>query len=184
MFSSVSAELHNLEIFRTSLFLSVTYHEHRGYQSYLPKPIMEILGNPKAIKFIIKNRKIEVEELVDEYYKNPDKYFEANGNNTNAAPPSNGDGGAAAAAAAAPTAIAVYRTSIQPLEIKKDGVSDDYYLDAKNGGNSQQILELDVKSVQNKQGQYIKLFDLASSNNFIIFKCHYCSYQTNIEKRI
>jgi len=24
----------------------------------------------------------------------------------------------------------------------------------------------------------------ASSNNFIIFKCHYCNYQTNIEKRI
>jgi hypothetical protein len=41
--------------------VSVTYHEHRGYQSYLPKPIMEILGNPKTIKFIIKNRKVEVE---------------------------------------------------------------------------------------------------------------------------
>jgi hypothetical protein len=41
--------------------VSVTYHEHRGYQSYLPKPIMEILGNPKNIKFITKNRKVEVE---------------------------------------------------------------------------------------------------------------------------
>ena len=43
--------------------VSVTYHEHRGYQSYLPRPIMEMLGNPKAIKFIVKNnnRKIEVE---------------------------------------------------------------------------------------------------------------------------
>ena len=43
--------------------VSVTYHEHRGYQSYLPRPIMEMLGNPKAIKFIVKNinGKIEVE---------------------------------------------------------------------------------------------------------------------------
>jgi hypothetical protein len=41
--------------------VSVTYNEHRGYQCYLPKPIMEMLGNPKTIKFTIKNRKVEVE---------------------------------------------------------------------------------------------------------------------------
>jgi hypothetical protein len=41
--------------------VSVTYHEHRGYQSYIPKPIMEMLGNPKAIKFIVKNKKFELE---------------------------------------------------------------------------------------------------------------------------
>jgi hypothetical protein len=45
----------------SSLCASVIYHEYRGYQSYLPEPIMEILGNPKTIRFIIKNRKIEVE---------------------------------------------------------------------------------------------------------------------------
>ena len=38
---------------------SVTYHEHRGH--YLPKPVMEMLGNPNAIKFIIKNKKVELE---------------------------------------------------------------------------------------------------------------------------
>jgi hypothetical protein len=41
--------------------VSVSYHEHRGYQSYLPRPIMELLGSPKTIKFIIKNKKVEVE---------------------------------------------------------------------------------------------------------------------------
>jgi len=46
---------------QTEFTVSVTYHEHRGCQSYIPKPIMERLGRPKAIKFIIKNRKIEVE---------------------------------------------------------------------------------------------------------------------------
>jgi hypothetical protein len=40
--------------------VSVTY-QHRGYQSYIPKPIMEMLGNPKAIKFIVKNKKVEFE---------------------------------------------------------------------------------------------------------------------------
>jgi hypothetical protein len=37
-----------------------TYHEHRG-QSYIPKPIMEMLGNPNAINFTIQNKKIELE---------------------------------------------------------------------------------------------------------------------------
>jgi hypothetical protein len=41
--------------------VSVTYHEQRGSQCYLPKPILEILGNPKRIKFIVKNKRIEVE---------------------------------------------------------------------------------------------------------------------------
>jgi hypothetical protein len=41
--------------------VSVTFHEHRGYQTYLPRPIMEMLGNPKAIKFLIKSRRIDVE---------------------------------------------------------------------------------------------------------------------------
>jgi hypothetical protein len=41
---------------------SVTYHEHRGCQQYIPKPIIEMLSDPKSIKFIIKeNRKIELE---------------------------------------------------------------------------------------------------------------------------
>jgi hypothetical protein len=45
----------------TEFEVSVTHHEHRGYQAYLPKPIMEKLGDPKAIKFVIKGKKIELE---------------------------------------------------------------------------------------------------------------------------
>lgn len=44
----------------TEFPVNVSRHETRGYQSYLPKPIMEILGNPDMIKFIIKGNKIEV----------------------------------------------------------------------------------------------------------------------------
>jgi hypothetical protein len=41
--------------------VSVTYHEHRGCQAYLPKPIIEMLGTPRSIKFIVKdNKKVEV----------------------------------------------------------------------------------------------------------------------------
>ncbi len=49
-------------------------------------------------------------------------------------------------------------------------------------GKSQQIIESDVKSVQKEQQQSTKLFDLPRSNNFIIFKCYYCSYETNVER--
>jgi hypothetical protein len=45
----------------TEFEVSVTHHEHRGYQAYLPKPIMEILGEPKTIKFRLKGKKVELE---------------------------------------------------------------------------------------------------------------------------
>jgi hypothetical protein len=42
--------------------VSLTYHQQRGCQTYLPKPVLELLGNPNSIKFIVKNnKKIEVE---------------------------------------------------------------------------------------------------------------------------
>ena len=44
----------------TEFEVSVTRHEHRGYQAYLPKPIMEILGDPDTIKFVLNGKKVEV----------------------------------------------------------------------------------------------------------------------------
>ena len=41
--------------------VSITYHQHRGCQTYLPKPVVEILGNPKTIRFIVKKNEIAVE---------------------------------------------------------------------------------------------------------------------------
>jgi hypothetical protein len=76
--------------------------------------------------------------------------------------PSSGGGGTAT------TAIAISRTSIQPLEVKNnkiDGVSDEYSLHAKNRDKSQQILAIDVKSIQNDRYQSTKLFDEGKSNN-------------------
>ena len=39
----------------------MTHHEHRDYQAYLPKPIMEIIGKPSTIKFKVKGKKVELE---------------------------------------------------------------------------------------------------------------------------
>ena len=37
--------------------VSVNHNEERGYQSSIPKPVMETLGNPPRITFLIKPRK-------------------------------------------------------------------------------------------------------------------------------
>jgi hypothetical protein len=44
-----------------SSMLGVTYNEHRGCQEYLPKPMIEMLGNPNSINLITNdNKKIEL----------------------------------------------------------------------------------------------------------------------------
>jgi hypothetical protein len=45
----------------TEFEVSVTHHETRGYQAYLPKPIMERLGDPDTIRFVVKGQKIEIQ---------------------------------------------------------------------------------------------------------------------------
>ena len=37
--------------------VSVNHNKTRGYQSSIPKPVMEVLGNPDKITFLIKPRK-------------------------------------------------------------------------------------------------------------------------------
>lgn len=45
----------------TEFTVRVTYNPKRGYQSSLPKPVMEMLGEPDHITFVLKCRgKIEV----------------------------------------------------------------------------------------------------------------------------
>jgi hypothetical protein len=40
--------------------VGINYHDRRGYQSSIPKPVIDALGNPDEIKFIIDGKKIEV----------------------------------------------------------------------------------------------------------------------------
>lgn len=41
--------------------VAVNYNEVRGYQTSIPKPVAEVLGKPKAITYILKGKKVEVE---------------------------------------------------------------------------------------------------------------------------
>ena len=40
--------------------VSVNYNEDRGYQSSIPKPIIEALGDPDAITFTINGKNIHI----------------------------------------------------------------------------------------------------------------------------
>lgn len=44
----------------TEFIVKVGHHETRGEQIYIPKPIVEFLGQPDAIKFLIKGKKLEI----------------------------------------------------------------------------------------------------------------------------
>lgn len=41
--------------------VGVNYSKGRGAQSSIPKPIYDALGQPKSIKFWVKNKHIEIE---------------------------------------------------------------------------------------------------------------------------
>ena len=42
----------------TEFTVSVNYHPTRGTLVFLPKPIVELLGNPSRVRFIIKGKQI------------------------------------------------------------------------------------------------------------------------------
>ena len=44
----------------TEFTVSVNHHDTRGYQSSIPKPIIETLGEPSTITFVIKGSKVEI----------------------------------------------------------------------------------------------------------------------------
>ena len=44
----------------TEFLVSINYVEKRGYQSSIPKPVIDILGKPSTIKFIVKGKKVEI----------------------------------------------------------------------------------------------------------------------------
>jgi hypothetical protein len=44
----------------TEFTVSVSFVDKRGYQSYVPKPVMEVLGEPESITYLVKGKKVEV----------------------------------------------------------------------------------------------------------------------------
>lgn len=49
--------------------VGVNYYDKRGYQSTIPKPIIDVLGNPEAIKFIIDGKKVEITTAKEDKHK-------------------------------------------------------------------------------------------------------------------
>jgi hypothetical protein len=44
----------------TEFKVGVNFVDKRGYSSSIPKPVMEALGEPASIKFVLKGKKVEV----------------------------------------------------------------------------------------------------------------------------
>ena len=40
--------------------VSVNYNESRGYQSSIPKPIMDLLGDPEKVTFVVSGDNIKI----------------------------------------------------------------------------------------------------------------------------
>lgn len=40
--------------------VSVNFHEVRGYQTVIPRPVAEHLGRPERLTFILKKERVEV----------------------------------------------------------------------------------------------------------------------------
>jgi hypothetical protein len=40
--------------------VGINFYDKRGYQSSIPKPIIEAMGKPNKIKFILKGEKVEL----------------------------------------------------------------------------------------------------------------------------
>lgn len=46
--------------------VSVNFNEDRGYQSSIPKPIIDVLGDPKKVTFVIDGKNVKVIPLDNE----------------------------------------------------------------------------------------------------------------------
>ena len=47
----------------TEFTVSVNYHPTRGIACFIPKPVVELLGNPKSITFVVKGKKVEIRAI-------------------------------------------------------------------------------------------------------------------------
>jgi hypothetical protein len=44
----------------TEFTVGVSYSEDKGVQTRLPKPVAELLGEPKSITFVLKGKRVEI----------------------------------------------------------------------------------------------------------------------------
>ena len=165
-------------------------------KEYLISKIQHVLrySADKDLLITIKSnedKEITVEELVDRYYKDPEKYFDSNRNNNS----TSGDSSAGQSLSIPTTTSSgedkpkieieqleeepkssLSSTSELPVQSSKgeqennfikEEVSDDYLENAENASELQEISSDNAKSVESQQNVSNKLFDSANSNKLI-----------------
>ena len=182
-----------------SKLISIQTFTLQSYKSYLISKIDRVLRYSFERHVITKlenheGNVITAEELVEQYYKDPDEYFEFD-SKSKPPPPESGDTTTSTSTTdtTSTTATSIQeesKSSDDKNNITKEGVSNDYSSTIKNEDKSQQIPTEDIKSIQEEKDLSNKIFDEAKTNNFIIseereqeqnqgdlhldFKCFYC----------
>jgi hypothetical protein len=127
---------------------------------------------------------ITSEELVEQYYKDPDQYFEFDSKGKPQLP--EGRYTTTSASTSTDTANTIIKEESKSSDknnITKSCVSYDYSSTIKNEDKSQQNHTENIKPIQEQKDISNKIFDEAKTNNFIIseeqeglhFKCFYCN---------
>jgi hypothetical protein len=170
-------------------------------KEYLICKIQQVLGYSYDMGINIKikledpdGNEIIVEELVERYYKNPENYFEFDGNGNNG---SNSSGNPPSDSPPSSSSAVIGRgeedqqlNKKQEREIQsnnnliqKRNVSHEYLQKDKIASELQENSSTDVKPIELIGQTSTKLFEGHDSNKLIYFKCYYCdSFKTNIEK--
>jgi hypothetical protein len=137
-------------------------------RQYLISKIQQVLTYSADKDVIIKieshqGEEIAIEELVDRYYNDYDKYFEFHCNNDNtrlSLPPG-------------PKMLPFY---------KKEGICADYLKNAQIASKSQRNSSKDIELLQTNRHISNKLFEENESNNFL-YSCYYCNgFHTNLQE--
>jgi len=55
----------------TEFTVGVNHNEVRGYQTSIPKPIAEVLGNPETVTYVLKGKKVELKSGTSEEKNEP-----------------------------------------------------------------------------------------------------------------
>ena len=153
-----------------------------SYKSYLISKIDRVLRYSFDRHVITKlqdhkGKEITPEELVEQYYKDADQYFEfdskdkpqpSEGGDTTRSTSTNTSGSTDTTTNTTTSIEEESTPSDDKNNITKEGVSNDYSSTIKNEDKSQQIPTEDIKSIQEQKDISNKIFDEAKTNNFVI----------------
>jgi hypothetical protein len=189
-----SAQTNNLS---QNKLISITDSTLFPNRNYLISKIHEVLRYSSDKGIIIKledheGNEITVEELVDRYYKDPERYFELDNKRNNNSTTGDSSSGHSPFTTSEEDKSEIEieqleeepksslsSTSELPVQVSKEEqennfikeeMSDDYLENAENASELQLISVDNAKSVESQQDLSNKLFDSEKTNNLIYFK--------------